>query len=159
MVENLKAALMWEQYRKAQNKNLKKSDQAAVNDYSAWSFGGSSTIADELADLVNRGIKTATASAFPLYESEKESIPKVGEYSVILTSEEEPVCIIRLIEVEILPFNQVSAEQAFQEGEGDRSLEYWRRVHKAFFENELKQRRLKFTEEMQVVCEKFKRVF
>ena len=39
-------------------------------------------MADELADLVNWGIKTATTGAYELYE-EDEEIPKVGEYNIL----------------------------------------------------------------------------
>ena len=35
-----------------------------ISDYDAWSFGSS---ADELAQLVVSGTKTATSSAYPLY--------------------------------------------------------------------------------------------
>lgn len=31
--------------------------------------------------------------------------------------------------VYIVPFNEVSIKYAFKEGEGDKSLSYWRRVH------------------------------
>ena len=36
--------------------------------YEAWSFGNTKEMADELAKLVNCNIKTATTSAFELYE-------------------------------------------------------------------------------------------
>ena len=47
-------------------------------EYEAWAFGDA---ADELAALTARGIKTATSSAFPLYEAEREPLPEAGEYS------------------------------------------------------------------------------
>lgn len=37
-------------------------------EYDAWSFGNTKQMADELSDLVNREIKTATTSAYELYE-------------------------------------------------------------------------------------------
>lgn len=40
-------------------------------------------MADELAELVNCKIKTATTSAYELYEA-GEHIPQVGEYNIIL---------------------------------------------------------------------------
>ena len=43
--------------------------------YEAWSFGNTKEMADELGDLVNKGIKTATTGAYELYE-EDEEIPK-----------------------------------------------------------------------------------
>lgn len=91
------------------------------NEYEAWQFGGAP---DKLAELVLRGIKTGTASAEELYKIDNEPIPTEGEYSVILNSRDEAVCVIRTTKVYIVPFCDVSAHHAFCEGEGDRSLAY-----------------------------------
>lgn len=124
--------------------------------YEAWAFGGAP---DKLAALVLGGIKTATASAFPLYELEGEPLPKAGEYSVILDSRDEAVCVIRTTRVYVVPFDQVSAEHAYLEGEGDRSLAYWRGVHEEFFTEEMAAAGLAFDPKMQVVCEEFMLVY
>ena len=60
--------------------------------YEDWSFGNTKEMADELAELVNCKIKTATTSAYELYEA-GEHIPQVGEYNIILNGSGEPVCI------------------------------------------------------------------
>ena len=60
--------------------------------YEAWSFGNTKEMADELAELVNCKIKTATTSAYELYEA-GDHIPQVGEYNIILNGSGEPVCI------------------------------------------------------------------
>ena len=125
-------------------------------DYEAWAFGDDP---DTLAELVRTGVKTATASAYPFYELEGEELPKAGEYSVILDTKDEAVCIIRTIRVYVTPYREVTAEQAWKEGEGDRSLDYWRRVHEAFFRKELEEAGLTFTEDMGVVCEEFEVVY
>ena len=49
----------------------------------------------------------------------------------------------------------LTAEHAFQEGEGDRTLASWRAVHEAFFTGEMERAGLTFTKEMPVVCEEF----
>ena len=120
--------------------------------YEAWSFGGDP---DGLAALVAAGIKTATSSAYAVYAVDDESLPRVGEYSVILNSAEEAICVIRTTAVYIVPFDRVSARHAFLEGEGDRSLAYWQGVHRAFFTSEMSAAGLQFSEQMQVVCEEF----
>lgn len=51
--------------------------------YETWAFG---VEADLLAHLVATGEKTATSSAYPLYEVENEPLPAIGAYSVILDS-------------------------------------------------------------------------
>jgi len=124
--------------------------------YEAWPFGGAP---DELADLVVQGIKTATCSAYDLYQINNEPLPQAGDYSVILNSREEAVCIIQTRRVYVTEFNQVSEEHAFQEGEGDRSLEYWRTVHESFLTKELASVHRSFDGNAKVVCEEFKVVF
>ncbi len=129
---------------------------AAGEDYEPWAYGADP---DELAELTRTGVKTATAGAGPLYELEREPLPQVGEYSVILDSRDEAVCVIRTTRVYTVPFDQVSEEQAYREGEGDRTLAYWRRVHERFFRNELSEAGLEFSPSMPVVCEEFEEVY
>lgn len=124
--------------------------------YEAWSYG---VAANELADLTNKGIKTATASAYILYEMDGVDIPKVNDYSVILDEDDNAICIIKTIKVTVVPFNKVSEEHAYKEGEGDRSISYWREVHKRFFLPQMKEAGLSFTDDMLVVCEEFIKVF
>lgn len=138
---------MWERYSQ-------KEDITA--DYEAWSFGDD---ADQLAELVLQGIKTATASAYPLYELEGEELPQPGEYSVILDSQDNAVCIIRTERVFTVPFYRVDDRQAWKEGEGDRSLAYWREVHERFFRACMEEAGLFFEDTMEVVCEEFVKVY
>lgn len=125
-------------------------------EYEAWAFGGAP---DQLAELVLRGVKTATCSAALLYELEQEEIPKAGDYSVILDSSGNAVCIIRTTRVYTMPFDQVTERHAWKEGEGDRSLEYWRQVHRSFFTDELKPVGLEFDETLDLICEEFEVVY
>ena len=124
--------------------------------YEAWSFGEAP---DKLADLVLQGIKTATCSAYDLYLINNEPLPREGDYSIILNSNEEAVCIIKTLKVYVTAFNQVSDEHAYKEGEGDRSLEYWRKVHVKFLTNELASVHKTFNENTKVVCEEFEVVY
>ncbi|MBQ1377239.1 MAG: ASCH domain-containing protein [Lachnospiraceae bacterium] len=124
--------------------------------YEAWAFGEAQ---DKLAALMAAGVKTATSSSYILYEKEQEPLPEAGDYSVILNSRDEAVCIIKTVKVTVLPYDQVPAEFAYKEGEGDRSLNYWREVHEAFFANELAEAGLAFSEDMPVVCEEFEVVY
>lgn len=143
----MNAEQMWAQYTSQSNVDAQ---------YEAWAFGCD---VDHLAQQVLRGIKTATASAFPLYEVEGEALPEPGQYSVILDSCDEAVCIIRCTDVTVVPFSQVSEDHAYREGEGDRSLEYWRRVHRQCFGQWMQEAGLVFSEDMPVVCETFQRLF
>ena len=125
-------------------------------DHEAWAFGEAP---DKLAELVVQEIKTATCSAYDLYQINNEPIPQAGEYSIILNSREEAVCIIKTLKVYVTEFSNVSEEHAFKEGEGDRSLEYWRLVHIDFLTKELAAVHKTFDENTKVVCAEFEVVY
>ena len=131
-------------------------DKKADDTYLAWQYGCAQ---DKLAQLTLQGTKTATASSYPVYKAENEPVPAVGDDSIILDSQNQAVCIIQTTQIDIVPFYQVDEEQAYLEGEGDRTLTYWREVHRTFFESEMQSIHQKFTEDMLVVCERFKIVY
>ena len=125
--------------------------------YDAWAFGMTDEQADKLANLVNQNIKTATTSAYELYDK-NETLPQVGEFSIILNSVGQPVCVIQEKCVEIIPYNLISAEHAYHEGEGDRSYNYWRKVHDNFFEKEYQEAKKIFYPQAPMVCEVFEKI-
>ena len=125
--------------------------------YTVWPFGGAP---DKLAALVTAGIKTATASAYELFgEPGSETMPRVGDINVITDSRERPVCVIRTVELNVVPFRDVTPQHARMEGEGDGSLAYWRQVHRDFFTDELAAAGRAFSEDMPVLCERFEVVY
>ncbi|WP_054707946.1 ASCH domain-containing protein [Bacillus sp. JCM 19041] len=148
MEKNNTAETLWQAY-------LQKVPTAANNGYSAFAFGdGTKEMADELCALVVEGKKTGTSSNFAMYG--EEPIPKTGEYSVVLDGEGNAVAIIEFIAVDLIPYHEVTEEHAYLEGEGDRTLDYWRSVHEPFFTKELESVGQVFTTDMIVVCERFK---
>lgn len=142
---------MWQKYR-AENPMIS-------NRFEAWAFGDSSKMANELGALVMDRIKTGTSSLFYWYDQGGETMPSVGSHVVLLDGEEEAMGIIKLISVTIMPFNEVPKTFAYLEGEGDRKLEYWRKVHTSFFTNECVELGIPFEEDALVVCEEFEVVY
>ena len=127
--------------------------------FDAYYFCADQENADICADLVLTGEKRATAGLLWSYQAENEAVPEVGQLSVITNWSGEPKCVTEVIEVEIKPFNEVTADFAFEEGEGNKSLEFWREVHWKFFSEECDQLGLVPSEDMPVVLEKFKVVY
>ena len=122
--------------------------------YEAFSFGDSSAMADELGKLVLAGIKRATAGSVWSYES--TGVPKPGDLSVVTDSNGTPLCIIETVQVDIVPFSAVSEEFAATEGEGDGSLDYWRKAHFEYFTRECESSGRSFDQEMLLACERFR---
>ena len=124
----------------------------------AWYFCDSRACADELGALVVAGIKTATAGLFWSYEAEEEPLPQARQPSIVTDWEGRPLCVIETTEVQVLPFDEVGAQHAYEEGEGDRSLAYWREVHWRFFGRECAALGRTPSADMPVVCERFRLV-
>jgi uncharacterized protein YhfF len=113
-----------------------------------FAFGDSPALADELLELVIKGVKTATCST---EDDPNTSAP--GERWIVLDGRGEPRCVIETTEVTYRRFNEVDASFARDEGEGDRSLACWRDAHRAYFG-----RLERFSEDMKLMCERFRLV-
>lgn len=132
---------------------------SSTEKYDVYHFCDDQENADALAELVKSGRKRATSSLYMFYEKEGEKVPQEGAYSIITNWNGEAQCVIRNTQVTQKPYNQVSAEFAYKEGEGDLSLEYWRRVHHDYFTHELEAIGETFHEDMVLVCEEFEVVY
>ena len=86
----------------------------------SFAFGDGPALADELLDLVLRGLKTATCST-----EDEPNTSTPGERWIVLDGRGNPRCVIESIEVTYRRYNDVDAAFAYEEGEGDRSLAYW----------------------------------
>ncbi|MGB5950986.1 MAG: ASCH domain-containing protein [Ornithinimicrobium sp.] len=116
----------------------------------AWSFGRDPAEADLLLGLVLNGTKTATSSARSEY-ADDDDLPTAGMLSILLDGGEHPRALIRITDVAVVPFDAVDADHAAAEGEGDRSLDYWRAAHRDFFSDG----EAPFDPLMEVVLERF----
>ncbi len=127
--------------------------------FQVWHFGLGREDAEELSDLVLQGKKRATASLPWEYEEKPEDAPLVGGYSVVTDFEGNPKCVVRTTELRILPFNEVDAEFASDEGEGDQSLDYWRQAHWDYFSQRCAALGREPDTEMPVNCERFELLY
>jgi uncharacterized protein YhfF len=148
-----RAERFWEKFR------LAEPSVAATAAYQVWYFGNTREMALELAGLVLAGRKTATASMLKMNELRPENAPLPSGYSVVTDFDGEPLCVIQTTEIHNLPFKEVDAVFAADEGEGDLSLEYWRRVHRDYFSKEAEQYGFVFDEHSTICCERFRLLF
>lgn len=127
--------------------------------YRAESWGDNPQLADELAALIILGKKTATCSALWEWEAEGEPIPQVGRKTILLSSAGEPLAVLETTEVSIRAYQEVDAQFAHDEGEGDLTLQSWREGHWRFFDRTLTRIGKKPTLDMPLVCERFRVVY
>jgi uncharacterized protein YhfF len=114
-----------------------------------FAFGDKAPMANELAALVAKGAKTGTCWA--AVHGDQEAA--VGRQFIVTDGRDRDVAIIETVELTQRRFDQIDDEWALAEGEGDGSLEAWRKEHEAFF-----QREGVFAPNMLLWCERFKLV-
>ncbi len=125
--------------------------------FQSWYFGDSRELADKLNKLVLDGTKRATACLKD--PDDDPTRPVDGQYCVVTDFDGEPKFVIRLTEVRHMPFNEVDAAFAFDEGEGDRSLDYWRQAHWDFFSRCPDEVNGELSPTMMVTCQRFELLF
>ena len=84
----------------------------------------------QLVDAVLRGEKTATAGL----PEPGELHGSAGDREVLLGFDDEPVGVVELTEVRVVPAGEIDLQFARDEGEGFESVEDWRVAHERFFE-------------------------
>jgi uncharacterized protein YhfF len=118
-------------------------------------YGDSPELSEHLLSLIRQGGKRAGTGLLWAQEADNEPMPRPGDIEIVVDHRDEPVFVTRLTRVAVVPFAEVTAEYAAIEGEGDGSLEFWRRVHWDFFSRECRRLGREPSESMPVVCCEF----
>ena len=127
--------------------------------YLAEGWGDSPQMADELGALIAQGTKTASCSSVWEWEAEGKPIPGDDLITIVLDGRGEPLCIVETIETIVRKYNEVGEDLARAEGEGDLSLAFWCEAHKNFFSRTLPKIGREFSEEMPLLCERFRVIY
>ena len=135
------------------------SPETTSKQFEVWHFGDNEKDANELADLANSGIKRATSQSLWRLEYDRTRLPEAGDLHIVTNWVGEARCLIQTKHITLVPFNQVGPEYAAMEGEGDKLLEYWRKVHWDYYHRELKEIGKSPTLDMLIVCERFEVVY
>lgn len=118
------------------------------------SIGSAPEHADEGAALILEGKKTLTSS--PYWDYPDGVIPFVGALGVLLNGAGQPRGVVETARVEILPFGAVTDDMARAYGEGERTVEWWRRVMGEFYRASAIRHGVVFTENTPLIWEWFK---
>jgi uncharacterized protein YhfF len=121
----------------------------------AFFFGAKPDGARAIAELVLEGAKTATGSVLWSYEADGKPLPEVGDHWIVTGGENDPLCVIRTVEVRVIPFDEVGEEYARDGGEDDRSLESWRRMYWDYIVSECRRIGREPSEKAPLVMERF----
>jgi uncharacterized protein YhfF len=88
----------------------------------------------QLVAAVLRGEKTATAGL----PDPGESHGSAGDRELLLGFDDEPVGIVELTEVRVVPAGEIDVQFARDEGEGFECVEDWRVAHERFFQQAIR---------------------
>ena len=114
-----------------------------------FAFGDKAAMATELADLVAKGVKTASCWA----AAHGDQGAFVGQRFIVTDGRDRDVAIIETVELAERRYDQIDEDWAASEGEGDLSLAAWRKAHEAFFKREGV-----YAPDMPLWCERFRLV-
>ena len=127
--------------------------------YQAWYFGDSPQLAHELVELVLHGPKRATAGLGWATDALPHIAAVPDGYSVVTEFDGAPRAVIRTTGLERRKFCDVDAAFAWDEGEGDRTLEDWKRGHWQYFSRECESLGRAMSEDAEVCLERFELLY
>jgi len=127
--------------------------------YEAFSFGTTPQAADNLLALVLQGTKTATSMSLWELEQQGNTLWNVGDEHIVLDGAGNPRCIIQTTELRIIPFQDVDAQFAYDYGEGDKTLAWWRKEMWNYYVEDSQRLGKQAREDMPLICERFKVVY
>ncbi len=121
-----------------------------------------SEVINVLADLAARTLKRGTCHQQMQFELDNIPMRRVGDYWIVVDVEGRPVCVVKIIGINIVPFNQVGPEFAASEGP-ERDLipshENWSFGHRRYFKSQCERWGAPWREDNPVVCESFITVY
>lgn len=127
--------------------------------YEVVAFGDSPEMANELAALVVKGPKRATAGLLRDYIESGSPVPAVGDYVVVVDGAGRPACVWQTTDVRIGPLISVDDKFAWDEGEGDRSRAWWLDAHRRFFRRQAAREDFVMHDEIETIFERFRLVW
>ena len=139
--------------------SLTESKRKSYTSFTAEHFCSDEENANICSELIRAGIKTAGCSMKYWYENGDAPMPRVGHLQVVTDWYGNPTSIIETVSVSECKFSEVTADFAKAEGEGDKSLDWWRNAHWDFFSKECKEIGIEPSESMPLILERFKVVY
>ena len=152
-MENTSAKNMWGAYLDKHSNTISNKAPKTIH------FCDNEKDANECANLVKQEIKKATSDSLLGIQLRNEGLPKIGDLTIVTDWDGNAQCIVKTTKVQLKPFFSVDESYAKIEGEGDKSLQYWKKTHWDYYARELKEFNREPRESMIVVCQEFEKVF
>jgi len=115
--------------------------------------------AKEIAQLVLAGTRIATGTVLLARETDRKPVPTAGDFSIVTLGGDDPVCVIETTDVRTIPFDEVTADYAWDGGELDRSLASWRDMYWRYIERECRRLAVEPDAKTPLLMERFRVVY
>jgi uncharacterized protein YhfF len=99
-------------------------------------------VRDSLVAAILSGRKVSTTTLVAEHERSGEPLPRPGQRSVVVDSDDRPVAVIETTSVAVVRLGDVDLAHAVDEGEGFTSVARWRAGHETFWHGEEMRREL-----------------
>ena len=117
---------------------------------------------NSIGELAVKSLKRRTCHQAIQFEMDDVAMRSVGDYWIVVKVDGTPVCVVKIIGINIVPFNQVGPEFAASEGP-ERGLipshENWSYAHRRYFIKQCERWGVPWREDNPVVCESFITVY
>ena len=127
--------------------------------FQAWYFGDSEQLAHDLVELVLHGPKRATAGLALTADQFPQTAGVRDGFSVVTEFDGTPRAVIRTSGLERRKFSDVDAKFAWDEGEGDRTLDDWKAGHWRYFSRECASLGRQMSQDAEVCLERFELLY
>lgn len=131
----------------------------AGRDVAHWHLDDDPAIADARLEHVLAGHQRATTTLLWAHESRGEALPGVGDLRLIRDAGGRARAVMEVLECHVVPFEDVDEHVAADVGDGDLSLDAWRRTYGATFERQCREFGWCASEAMPIVCLRFRLVY
>ncbi len=136
-------------------KNNRDEDEKCSGDLT---FDGKCFENAQINSIVLAGQKTAFFTTLANYTIDNEPLPLMGEIYLLVDVQNNPVCVLEIDSVNILPFNEVTLEMVNREGECQ-NLDEWKEKMQEVIEDEAAIYGYEFTPDIRLVYQTFKVIY
>jgi uncharacterized protein YhfF len=124
--------------------------------YESFRIGIEDQDADTGAAAILSRQKTATSSLLWEYESSGKALPPLGNLSVVENGQRVPICVVTTTWIDLIRFDDIDAQFAYEYGEGDRTLAGWRRMFWPYYSKACAALGREMSGDAPLICERFR---
>jgi uncharacterized protein YhfF len=123
------------------------------------SVAGTHEVTDELIQLYKDGVKSAGSGLLEDFLMAGDDLPEVGQYWMVLNSEDKPKIILKCVEVETNKWRDISEKIVRAEAGENSTIESWKEEHLSLYSPYLKEWGINDINDASVITEHFQLMF